>query len=401
MTENEEVFTSAINPFALGETVLNKKVDWNNISSPRETLSEILNVQSDELFSADSVIINPHIQISGGKLKRLNPKESSERLSEYLVGKTKKRLTLTKSISSRVALKDISQRVIENLAANVESPNNTPWNPANTKWVDKGDYFEDVAELTDPIQGGLGDCYYIAALCSVAWSRPYAILNATAPSASGNEESPTHLVSFYNTNGKKEDVTVSELTPVNSSNSNWIYARSLDNGEIWPAIMEKAYAKWKTQNTTDFPNYLQIAGGDPVEACRQLIGGSKTYKYTSKVSATDISTFIRSNSLSMRTFNPMVAWTPATEPKGCNFNNAHIVANHAYSVLGWMYSNSQYYVVLRNPWGSYHGILDTLSSTYNATINGFNANIKLNTNGIFAMKISTFKTYFAGLGVVK
>lgn len=402
MNENEKVFTSAINPFALGEVVLNKKVDWDKLSDPQESLSEVLNVPTGELFSAESIMINPSLKIEGDNSIRLSKEESAERLTKYLNEKTKKRITLTKSISRRVALKNISPRVIENLFNMVEAPNDQAWKPANINWVDKGDYFEDVAELSDPIQGSLGDCYFISALCSVAWARPYAIVNATAPSAVGNEESPTHLVSFYNSKGNKEDVTISELTPVNASNNAWLYARSLDNGEIWPAIMEKAYAKWKTQNKTDFPDYTKIAGGDPVEACRQIIGGKSTYLYTSKNSESDIATFIRSNSLSMRTVNPMVAWTPSKEPQGCNYASAHIAANHAYSVLGWMYSNSQYYIVLRNPWGTYHGVLDTLSSTFSATTNKyFNANIKLNTNGVFAMKISTFKKYFYGLGVVK
>lgn len=40
----------------------------------------------------------------------------------------------------------------------------TPWTPVDKDWADMGDYFEDVAEINDPIQGSLSDCYFIAAL---------------------------------------------------------------------------------------------------------------------------------------------------------------------------------------------------------------------------------------------
>ena len=65
------------------------------------------------------------------------------------------------------------------------------------------------------------------------------------------------------------------------------------------------------------------------------------------------------NSLSRRTFNPMVAWTYSSQPAGTNYASAHVVARHAYSVLGWDYVNGEKYIVLRNPWGTHHATLDT------------------------------------------
>ena len=395
----QELKLTAINPFAVAEQVLGKKVKWDELEDQEESLAGVFNVPKEELFAHDSVIINPMLSAKGELLTR---EKAQTQLKTYLEAKTVKKLTLKTRSIKQIALKDIASKTINAVfLESVKSAKNTEWNPANTVWLDKGDYFEDVAELTDPVQGSLADCYYISALCSVAWSRPYAIINATSPSRNGNEDSPLHQVPFYNTKGTIENVVVGEAVPCSSSTKNILYASSADSGEIWPAVMEKAYAKWKTGNTTDKPNFLSIEYGDCVEACRQLIGGTKTYKYTSDMTASQIATFVRSNSLSRRTFNPMVAWTPSRQPSGCDYAKAHIVANHAYSILGWVSSNNSYYIVLRNPWGTYHGVLDCLSGSYSGMLNDNWHNFTYGRNGVFAMKVDTFKKYFSGLGVVK
>lgn len=400
----QEVNLTAINPYAIGEQVLGKKVQWDKLEDPEETLASIFNVPKKELFAHDSILINPMLS---EKREVLSADKAQDRLKQYLEGKTVKRLAVTKgTVAKRITLKDIPLRTLEAIFdRNKLVPiTSVEWNPANTVWLDKGDYFEDVAEMNDPIQGGLGDCYFIAALSSVAWSRPYAIINATSPYTS--DESPMHQVSFYNNNGVKENVEVNELCPCSSSTQRLLYATSLDEGEIWPGVMEKAYVKWRTGNTTQKPNYPAIAGGDPVEACRQLIGGKKTYKYTSSTTAAEITSFIKSNSLQInsyhgKTVNPMVAWTPSSQPKGCDYEGAHIVASHAYSILGWVTSNGSSYVVLRNPWGVHPGVIDNLGGSFLAPFNGVSHGFSYGQNGVFAMGVSTFKRYFYGLGVSK
>lgn len=398
--EKEEIKLSAINPFAVAEQVLGKKVKWDELEDAGETLSSVFNVPKKELFAHDSILINPLLSEKGEVLSR---DKAQARLKTFLDGKSAKRITLSKTaVTKRVALKDISTKTLKALFENAQSSGSskTEWNPANTVWLDKGDYFEDVAELTDPVQGGLGDCYYIAALSSVAWSRPYAIINATSPSRNGDEESPLHRVPFYNASNVVENVEVDELAPCSSSTQRLLYASSLDEGEIWPAVMEKAYAKWRTGNTTQKPDYTQIAGGDPVEACRQLVGGTKTYKYNSGLTTSEIISFVKSNSLSCRTLNPMVAWTPSSQPNGCDYEGAHIVANHAYSILGWDSRDGEYYVVLRNPWGTYPGVMDVLSGSYSGYLNAWHY-FTYGRNGVFAMNVKAFKRYFSGMGVVK
>lgn len=47
--------------------------------------------------------------------------------------------------------------------------------------------------------------------------------------------------------------------------------------------------------------------------------------------------------MNYKTFNPMVAWTYGSSPSPeVNYNNAHLVANHAYSIPGWNYMDGPY-----------------------------------------------------------
>jgi hypothetical protein len=261
--------------------------------------------------------------------------------------------------------------------------------------------------MTDPVQGALGDCYFIAALSSVAWARPYVIAQRNRATGPGQMQF-VDMIEFY-TNGAWKKVEVTELLPMNSPGNLYIYARSSEAGEIWPAVYEKAYAKWRTNDAGDMPNYNPIAGGDPVGAMQQLTGLPPTYIGTSGLSAHDIWQKVRANSISMKTFNPMVAWTYGTSPSpDVNYNNAHLVANHAYSILGWNYLNNAEYIVVRNPWATYEGILNVAGGIWTAWDqpyyggNGWWRPIPMATlDGIFALRSDTFKAYFAGFGWVK
>lgn len=399
-----EVNIGVINPYAVAEVIAQKKINWEQVAEPQTMLAEILGVSAEQIFDLRNPILRPDAELAAdGSLKVLSEAQTAARVTNFFKVQA---APVTRSIAAqRLRLATIQKNTVISdtlMRATVQvSGASTPWTPVDKDWVDMGDYFEDVAELNDPIQGALGDCYFIAAMASVAWARPYAIVNMIRPSAWGNEEQPIHKVNFYkNGAGAAQAVEVTELVPVSKSAHNWVYARSLDAGETWPAVMEKAYAKWRTSNSTDFPNYPTIAGGDPVNACAEIISGEKTYVSHSGKTGDDLWTFVRSHSLSRRTINPMVAWTYGSSPAGTNYSTAKVVGNHAYSILGWQYVGGEKYIVLRNPWGTHHAVLDTLSGNWSAYQISFSASIPLNSNGVFAMKASTFQKYFAGSGVV-
>jgi hypothetical protein len=360
-----------INPFALAEVTMARRINWKRIASPRALLEKTLKVPYDKLF---------------------DPKYESP----LYVGLQLDRKTLR---MSRSEIAPTAKGVHSHLKAiNVE---------AATVWIDPGDFFEEATEMTDPVQGALGDCYFIAALSSVAWARPYVIAHRNRATGVGQQQF-TDMVQFYK-GTKPEMVEVTELLPMQSPANTYIYARSSESGEIWPAVYEKAYAKWRTNDTDDTPAYAPIAGGDPVAAMSQLTGLTAHYQWNSSLPAHDIWQKIRANSISYKTFNPMVAWTYGSSPSpDVNYSSAHLAANHAYSILGWGYANSQEYIILRNPWGTYEATLNAPNITwvawdqpYYGAGKGNWRPIQLSTvDGIFGLRSDTFKSYFAGFGWV-
>jgi hypothetical protein len=264
--------------------------------------------------------------------------------------------------------------------------------------MDKGDFVQDVTEYDDPIQGAVGNCYFIAALAAVAWAKPYLISHRNRPIGPG-ETDRTNMIKLYSKGGGKnaptDEVEVTDKVPVSRKNSRYIYCRSNDNNEIWPALYEKAFAKWITKNNTDEPNISATAGGNPVQAMAQLCD-KKPYYY----STNNCYRRVRENCRSRRTFNPMITWT---YPSGKNYRGSNIAANHAYTILGWAYHNNQKYIVLRNPWGVFE---PTGLTTYHGLFNAYDISFwehihLLNNDGVFALKAQSFEYYFAGLGVVK
>ena len=262
--------------------------------------------------------------------------------------------------------------------------------------------------MMDPIQGAVGDCYYIAALASVAWARTYVIAQkARSTSTTGDF---VDMVEFHK-GGKHHKVEVTEQIPLRSPGNTYIYARSSDQGEIWPAVYEKAYAKWKTNHQGDRPNITAIAGGDPAAAMAEITGLTPHYYKTVDFTPSKIWSKVRANSMSFKTFNPMIAWTyPSGDdsPDKVKYSDANLVANHAYSILGWQYTNGKKYIVLRNPWGWKEATLNVAGGTWIAWDTpyyggpGFWRPISMATpDGIFALEAKTFKKYFKKFALVK
>ena len=143
---------------------------------------------------------------------------------------------------------EAQERVVAALVGTDHQPAATGFTPPGAEWVDPGDFFEEATELFDPVQGGLGDCYFIAALAAVAWARPFLIAQRTRATGASQGEFVDRIDFF--SNGVK-NIEVSERVPLLKGTHAWIYARSSEAGEIWPAVYEKAFAKWKTNDPTD------------------------------------------------------------------------------------------------------------------------------------------------------
>ena len=358
-----------VNPYALVELKLKKKVNWKQVKNPRKLLEKTLNMPYKKLF-------DPKFNSPLYPGLKVNPK--------------------TKRVEKIKALSDENDQINVLIHAVILDP-----------WRDAGVFFKEASEMMDPVQGALADCYHIAAQSSVAWARTYAIAQRTRATGT-NQQSFVDLIRFYD-DGQVNNIEVSERIPMTTgSNPSFIYARSSEQGEIWPAIYEKAYAKWKGSTSGDRPDYSVLNYGDPVLACAQLTGLRKYYYSNPSLSTDVIWTRIRENCMSQKTFNPMVARTYGSSNEDVDYNNTNIVANHAYSLIGWHTASGKRYVVLRNPWGQTEPSISADGGTWyvwDAPYHfgpGWTRAVALTPNdGIIALGLAAFKSYFAGFGLVK
>jgi len=403
---------TAINPYALTEVLLERKVNWSRIADPIKLVSRTLETPAEDLFDGDRG--SPIFATNGIH------RDDTPRSKDGLQGKIERPLDKLPSLKLRPGM---SERLIDRLRDLVLlRPEFGETEYPGAVWQDIGDFFEEGTEFADPVQGALGDCWLIAAIASVAWTRTYAIVQRNRTIGSGNQDFVDAIDLAYAANDVRR-YEVSEKLPVWQGTSLQLYGRSAETGEIWPGIYEKAFAKLRTGNLTDKPDLRALGGGDPVDACVKLLPGtSASYRWTNGLSADQLWKAVTQNSIGNpgnanptlfaragRTINPLTAWTygaakDAPDPIAYDADSG-IVACHAYSVLGWiapaghLLGKQSRYVVLRNPWGMHEGRVDVLSGNWPALDQTWIRSTPLNTGGVFAMKIETFKKYFAGLGV--
>ncbi|KAI1402498.1 cysteine proteinase [Hypoxylon fuscum] len=266
----------------------------------------------------------------------------------------------------------------------------------------------------DPTQGASSNSWLIAAIFSVFWANPAMINRSRGMASSSSGMMPpmdrsrrTLSIKFHDKGGRNnagtDTVEVDYQIPVNNSTDMPIYARSSDGYETWPALYEKAFVKWATKSQERGRVDLTRAhNGDPVKAMAQLNGREPRYYFTDKHSGAELVGVVRSGSVNKRTVSPMCAWTHAT---GDMFRGSNLVANHAYSVLGWVSEGQEdnQYIIVRNPWGvteprgltSYPGLLDRVEPEF------WPPAALLDRDGVFSVEVQAFKKYFACIGVAK
>jgi hypothetical protein len=264
------------------------------------------------------------------------------------------------------------------------------------------------SKFDDPVQGAIGNSWLIAGIFSVFWADPSAINRRTQfpnqPGQDQDEKKRVFAVKFYDKGGDNNaptaTVEVNYEIPVNNSDNEPIYCHASDGCEIWPMLYEKAFAKWVTGTSSDRPDITQIHNGDPIKAMAQINGKDPQYFFTDRHSTHDLVGLVRSCSVNFKTINPMCAYTYAS---GNMYRGSNLVANHAYSVLGWSVFGQHQYLILRNPWGvtepvsltSYQGLVTQVEPEF------WPPAALLGSGGVFALEASAFKEYFDCMGVAK
>jgi len=449
MEDNEEI--GITNPYALAETIAGRRIRWETVKQPERLLEEILQTPYMELFDPkyDSPLFpgasyDAKRKLHSAPTERIRLHEmgidlgtdeplpqSIEELQAFLKKHQKDALRLLsleqptpRSLEMSIELGKAAKGSISNLdwpdmVGNLVVPGlwskklgnkKKEWTPDHIRWEDPGHFFNKAADFFDPVQGSVANCYFIAAMAAVAWTRPYRIAHRTR-SIGADQQEFTCMIKFYragssnNKNADTAEVEVTEKLPLNEQTGDVVYCRSSEDGEIWPGVYEKAFAKWITGNTTDKPDITETAWGSPVRAVRQLCNEhNTTNKVTANSTASELYSFVRSHSMSRKTMHPMVASTYSSAddaPDNINYSDGNLAAAHAYAVLGWFWKDDQEYIVLYNPWGRTRDSSLILDGNWMARHVDWWKSISLTEGGVFALTSENFKKYFRRIASVK
>ena len=196
----------------------------------------------------------------------------------------------------------------------------------------------------DVSQGGLDNCYVMAAISAIAAQNPGYIQNMINDLGNGQYE-----VTLWKRNGRgrhiEHKVTVDSGFPSISDNAA-AYANMGDNGEIWVAILEKALAKlWGGYHRMD-------NGGDPATAFLSLTGNTTMTHWTANNSPTKLLDHINT---ALAAGDNVVAGTANIMNDRTLGQSLGLIYPHAYVVLSTDGQNVTLYNPLgRNSTGSDH-----------------------------------------------
>ncbi|MBN1194619.1 MAG: hypothetical protein JXA08_04645 [Methanomicrobiaceae archaeon] len=272
-------------------------------------------------------------------------------------------------------------------------------------WQKPGGVFSNglTMPFSRPVQGVLKDCHFIAALSSYAW------MSKLRPNLSGNDgECDLYSFSLFSeSRSPAQTVEVSERIWLN--NSQYYGARSSDPQEYWPAVYEKAYAAFRSDQITDTPSMKVLdATGNPVMSLVHLTGKTPVFVTNAGLTAEMVFTRIKQKTQGNKTTVPMVAWTYESEnaaPAQVIYDNDALVANHSYSILGIFNPPAGgHYVVLRNSFGIGAGEPDegvAHGEWSHAADSSGSTRLNLDiADGIFALDMNLFHDYFEAFGYV-
>jgi len=258
-----------------------------------------------------------------------------------------------------------------------------------------------VPDLFDAVQGATGDCYLISALASLAWTMPGTLAAMGTPVENGQRR-------FLFGDDR---ITVSErVATVILAGFQPLFASSPRLDHQWAGVIEKAYAAWRTRDTTDRPRVTAIeGGGGGPQTGSHTYGASVSTRWTQASPIADLiggrefwyDTRSRSDNEMFATMqgfcttdgriqSPTVA---CTRPSGA-VDATGLVPNHAYSILGvGVRPDGRRFYALRNPWG----FVPEIAAPYQFMLpSRFLGRLNLNSGegGCFAVAHDTFSSAF-------
>eukprot|EP01022_Parablepharisma_sp_SALTPOND_P028425 TRINITY_DN70944_c4_g1_i1.p1 TRINITY_DN70944_c4_g1~~TRINITY_DN70944_c4_g1_i1.p1 ORF type:complete len:1780 (-),score=174.97 TRINITY_DN70944_c4_g1_i1:1708-7047(-) len=192
----------------------------------------------------------------------------------------------------------------------------------------------------DVKQGLLGDCYYLSAI-SVLGEK---YVQQCIENVKDEEKCGAYCVRFFKGGEEKEYVIVDCQFPTLPGSDQWAFAKSEDKNELWPMVLEKAYAKL-------YGSYENIEGGKVQYALADLTGGAPEQIKLENV-ADNLDEFWKKIYEYYKDGYLMGAGTPEHPNGDMAISMTGIVQGHAYSVLELAEFENEKLIKLRNPHGS-------------------------------------------------
>ena len=125
--------------------------------------------------------------------------------------------------------------------------------------------FRDGANHEDITQGALGDCYFLSALSVLGNQKIKEIfLSEKDDDKERWRQTGAFLLRFFK-NGEPELIIVDDYLPIDAQGLPAFTKGGADGMELWPAILEKGYAKLYSSFSFIEAGKVQIALSDLVE----------------------------------------------------------------------------------------------------------------------------------------